>query len=50
MLSKATLCSWRKKYNGMDAYHVKKLKPLQEENRRLKQMYAVLILDYNLTK
>ena len=49
-VSKATLYNWRKKYNGMDASHVKELKALQEENRRLKQMYAELMLDHNLAK
>jgi putative transposase len=34
----------------MDAYHVKELKALQEENLRLKQMYAELMLDHQLAK
>ncbi len=34
----------------MDASHLRDLKTLQEENRRLKQMYAELSLDYQLAK
>jgi putative transposase len=49
-ISKATLYNWRKKYSGMDSSHVKELKALQEENRRLKQMYAELMLDHQLAK
>ena len=35
---------WRSKYGGMEASDVKRLKELEEENRRLKQMYADLSL------
>jgi putative transposase len=49
-VSKATLYNWRKKYAGMDASHLKELKTLQEENRRLKQMYTELMLDHQLAK
>lgn len=34
----------------MDSSHLRELKTLQEENRRLKQMYAELSLDYQLAK
>lgn len=49
-ISKATLYNWRKKYDGMDSSHIKEMKALQEENRRLKQMYAELMLDHQLAK
>jgi putative transposase len=49
-ISKATLYNWRKKYNGMGASELSKLKALKEENRRLKNMYAELALDYRLAK
>ena len=49
-ISKATLYNWRKKYSGMDSSHIKELKSLQDENRRLKQMYAELMLDHQLAK
>ena len=49
-ISKATLFNWRKKYGGMEAAQLKELKALQDENRRLKQMFAELSLDYKLAK
>jgi len=49
-ISKATLYNWRKKYSGMESSHIKELKSLQDENRRLKQMYAELMLDHQLAK
>jgi len=49
-ISRATLCNWKMKYSGMDSSHIRGLKALQDENRRLKQMYAELILDYQLAK
>jgi putative transposase len=49
-ISRATLYNWRKKYAGMDGGQVRKLKALEEENRRLKHMYAELSLDYKLAK
>lgn len=39
-ISSATFYNWRSKYGGMDASLMKKLKELEEENRRLKKMYA----------
>ena len=42
--------SWKRKYAGMDAQQLKELKSLQEENRRLKQMYADLSLDHRILK
>ncbi len=38
------LIKWRSKYGGMEASDVRRLKELEEENRRLKQMYADLSL------
>lgn len=49
-ISKATLYNWRKKYSGMESSHIKELKALQDENRRLKQMYAELMLDHQVAK
>ena len=34
----------------MDSGHIRELKALQEENRRLKQMYAELMLDHQVAK
>ena len=39
-MSSATLYKWRSKYGGMDASMMARLKELEEENRRLKKMYA----------
>lgn len=39
-MSSAQFYKWRAKYGGMDASMMKRLKELEEENRRLKKMYA----------
>lgn len=39
-MSSASFYKWRAKYGGMDASLMAKLKELEEENRRLKKMYA----------
>ena len=49
-ISEATFYNWKKKYSGMDASQLKKLKELEDENRRLKRMYANLSLDHELLK
>ena len=49
-ISKATLYNWKSKYSGMEASQVRRLKELEEENRKLKQMYAELVLDNKLLK
>ena len=49
-ISQNTFYNWRKKYAGMDTQHLKRLKELEEENRRLKQMYADIALDNKLLK
>ena len=43
-VAQSTFYKWREKYGGMEASDVKRLKELEEENRRLKQMYADLSL------
>ena len=49
-ISKATLYQWKSKYSGMEVSQVRRLKELEEENRRLKQMYADLALDNQILK
>ena len=49
-IHKSTLYNWQKKYGGMEANELKKLKELEEENRRLKQMFAELSLDHQILK
>ncbi len=39
-MSDATFYKWRAKYGGMDTSSMKRLKELEEENARLKKMYA----------
>ena len=39
-MSSAMFYKWRAKFGGMDASMMKRLKELEEENRRLKKMYA----------
>ena len=46
----ATFYNWKKKYSGMDSSQLKKLKDLEDENRRLKRMYADLSLDHHMLK
>lgn len=45
-----TFYSWKRKYEGMDARQLQEFKALQEENRKLKQMYADLSLDHRILK
>jgi putative transposase len=42
--SKSTFYKWKAKYGGMDASALKRLKELEEENQKLKEMYADLSL------
>jgi putative transposase len=47
---KSTFYKWKAKYGGMDASALRRMKELEEENRRLKQMYAELSLDHQVLK
>lgn len=49
-ISRATFYNWKKKYGGMESSDLKRLKELEEENRKLKQMYADLSLDHRILK
>lgn len=49
-ISSATFYNWRKKYAGMEVSQLRKLKELEAENRKLKQMYADLALDNTMLK
>ena len=49
-ISKATLYKWKSKYSGMDVSQIRRLKDLEEENSKLKQMYADLALDNRILK
>jgi putative transposase len=44
-VSRATISIWRKKFAGMEVSDAKRLKALEDENRRLKRVVADLTLD-----
>jgi len=48
--SKASFYKWKGKYSGMSVSELKRLRELEEENRRLKQMYANLSLEHAALK
>ena len=47
-MSSATFYKWRAKYGGMDASLMSRMKELEDENRRLKKMYAEERLKYEI--
>lgn len=49
-VSQATFYQWRSKYGGMEASDLKRIRELEEENRRLKQMFAELSLEHKILK
>jgi putative transposase len=49
-VGESTIYAWKSKYAGMTLSDIKRLKQLEEENRRLKQMYATLSMDHDLLK
>ena len=46
-ISNATYYNWKSKYGGMEASDVKRLKELEEENDKLKKMFADVSLENN---
>ncbi len=49
-ISDATYYKWKSKYGGMQASDIKRLRELEDENRRLKKMYAELSLEHVMLK
>jgi len=49
-MSDASFYKWRAKYGGMDTSMVSQMKAIDEENRRLKRMYADLSMQNDLLK
>jgi putative transposase len=49
-ISDATYYKWKTKYGGMEASDIRRLRELEEENRRLKHMYAELSLEHRILK
>ena len=49
-ISDVTFYKWRSKFGGMEVSDAKKLRALEEENRRLKHLVADLTLDVQMLK
>lgn len=49
-VSKATFYKWRQRYGGMEASELKRIKQLEEENSKLKRMYADLAIELDMAK
>lgn len=49
-MSSATFYKWRSKYGGMDVSMMSRVKELEDENRRLKKMYAEERLKYEIVQ
>lgn len=49
-ISDATFYTWRKKYGGLDIAELRRLRQLEEENRRLKSIVADQALDIRALK
>lgn len=49
-MSQGTLYNWKSKYGGMETSELKRLKELEDENRRLKKMFAELSMDNEVLK
>jgi cell division protein FtsB len=49
-VSQSTYDRWRAQYGGMKAQEAKRLKELEDENRRLKRLVADLSLDNQMLK
>ena len=49
-IGESTIYAWHSKYAGMDLSELKRLRQLEDENNRLKRMYATLSMDFDLMK
>jgi putative transposase len=49
-ISSATFFKWKSKYGGMDVSDARRLKVLEEENRKLKKLLAETMLDIAMLK
>ena len=49
-ISDATYYNWKSKYGGMEASDIRRLKELEDEHRRLKQIYADISLEHKSLK
>ena len=48
--SQSAFYKWKAKYSGMEASDLKRLKELEAENRKLKEMYAEISLEHKVLK
>ena len=49
-ISQSTYYNWKAKYGGMDSSELSRLKELEAENRKLKEMFAELSLENRVLK
>lgn len=49
-IGESTIYAWNAKYAGMEVTDLKRLRQLEDENNRLKKMYATLSMDHDLLK
>lgn len=49
-ISRQTFYKWKSKYSGLEVNELKRMRELEEENLRLKKMYADLSLDHSILK
>ena len=49
-INRNTFYNWKKKYGGMEVSELKRVRELEEENSRLKRMYANLSMDHEILK
>jgi len=49
-VAQSTYYKWKAKYGGMTVAELRRLKKLEQENQRLKQMYATLSMDHELLR
>jgi putative transposase len=49
-ISSATFYKWKEKYGGLEASDLKRMKDLEQENSKLKRMFAELSMDHHALK
>lgn len=49
-ISKQTFYKWKNKYSGMEVNELQRMRELEQENLRLKKMFADLSLDHSILK
>ena len=49
-ISNGTFYNWKSKYAGMSGSEIRRMRQIEEENKKLKQMYADLSLENNVLK